>query len=513
MKVSKRTKTWIVAAVCTFCLGFGSSQATITDTVNYLPATVVFSDEVTYVNDGGLWPTLRNDGVARADSAVKGEDANVTVNRALAIVQTKEGYGLLDSKGAYVVQPAYKTVNSANRGHELVFSNPKDKDKGVGVKLDAPMIERQGYASDLYFPFKDESTKRYGFKNVNDQIVIAPKYKDVVVSFSEDRAFVKTEKGQIVGIDGTGSELFTVAADYVSPYNDGLAQIERQASGFNLFGGFGGLAIGGIFGGGDSGLGIGIGVGHGHSGYLGWGDYDDGFYGFGGVAVARDKVKRGYIDRDGRTVVDSKLDYVYPMMPFGTIIENDNQLAVVDKKGNFLIPFGDYTFEGINLSDSYIALKNKYTEKRGVLNYLTNKNVLPFIYDGIDFMNDSYIVATAADGKHVYKMEPTRKEMFSLSRGAKHTFYGSEGFAWVTGDSLLGDGFTGYKIIDKDGKVVFEAKDIKIQAVSNFADEFSAVKVGGKWGIMNVDGQWLVEPIYKDIQFIVPTGENIMIFR
>ena len=229
--------------------------------------------------------------------------------------------------------------------------------------------------------------------------------------------------------------------------------------------------------------------------------------------MARDKVKRGYIDRDGRTVVDSKLDYVYPMMPFGTIIENDNQLAVVDKKGNFLIPFGDYTFEGINLSDSYIALKNKYTEKRGVLNYLTNKNVLPFIYDGIDFMNDSYIVATAADGKHVYKMEPTRKEMFSLSRGAKHTFYGSEGFAWVTGDSLLGDGFTGYKIIDKDGKVVFEAKDIKIQAVSNFADEFSAVKVGGKWGIMNVEGQWLVEPIYKDIQFIVPTGENIMIFR
>ena len=50
-------------------------------------------------------------------------------------------------------------------------------------------------------------------------------------------------------------------------------------------------------------------------------------------------------------------------------------------------------FEGINLSDSYIALKNKHTEKRGVLNYLTNKNVLPFIYDGIDFMNDSYIVA------------------------------------------------------------------------------------------------------------------------
>lgn len=512
MKVSKRTKTWLVAAVCTFCLGYGQSEATISDSVTMLQPTVVLSDEVTYIDNGQLWPTLRNDGVARADSAVKGEDANAVVNRALAIVQTKDGYGLLNSKGEYMIEPKYKSVNSANRGHELVFSNPKDK-TAVGVKLDAPMIKRQGYASDLYFPFKDDSTKRYGFKNVNDQIVIAPKYKDVVASFSEDRAFVKTEKGQIVGIDGTGAELFTVAADYVSPYADGLAQTERQASGFNLFGALGGLAIGGIFGGGDSGIGIGIGVGHNHGGYFGLGHYDDDFFGFGGVEVVRDKVKRGYIDRDGRIVVDSKLDYVYPMMSFGTIIENDNQLAVVDKKGNFLIPFGDYSFESINTSDSYIALKNKNTEKRGVLNYLTNKNVLPFIYDGIDFMNDSYIVATTANDKRVYKMEPTRQEMFSLSKGAKHTFYGAEGFAWVTGDTLLGDGFKGYKIIDKTGKVVFEAKDIKIQDVSNFADEFSAVKVGGKWGIMTVTGQWLVEPTYKDLQFIVPTGEAVMMFR
>lgn len=152
MKVSKRTKTWLVAAVCTFCLGYGQSQATITDTVNYLPPTVVLSDEVTYAANGQLWPTLKHDGVAMADSAVKGDDANglKEINRAIAIVQTKEGYGLLDSKGEYVVQPAYKTVNSANRGHELVFSNPKDK-TAVGVKLDAPMIKRPGYASDLYF--------------------------------------------------------------------------------------------------------------------------------------------------------------------------------------------------------------------------------------------------------------------------------------------------------------------------------------------------------------------------
>ena len=144
---------------------------------------------------------------------------------------------------------------------------------------------------------------------------------------------------------------------------------------------------------------------------------------------------------------------------------------------------------------------------------MTNKIVLPFIFDGIDFMNDSYIVATTADNKRVYKMEPARTEIFSLSKGAKHTYYGAEGYAWVTGDSLLGDGFTGYKIIDKTGQVVYEAKDIKIQKVSNFIGDYTAVKVGGKWGIMTINGQWLVEPTYKDIQFIVPTGEAVMIFR
>lgn len=514
MKVSKRTKTWLTAAVCTFCLGYGQSEATITDKVNYLPPTVVLSDEVSYIDNGQVWPTLKNDGVAMADSAVKGEDANALkdINRAIAIVQTKDGYGLLNSKGVYVVQPAYKTVNSAKGGHELIFSNPKEK-TSIGVKLDGPTIHRESYVSDLYFPFKDESTKRYGFKNLDDQIVIAPQYKDVVASFSEDRAFVKNEKGQIVGIDGTGTELFTVAADYVSPYTDGLAEIERRASGFNLLGGLGGFAIGGIFGGGDSGLGIGIGIGNYHGGYFGLGHYDDDFFGFGGVEVVRDKVKRGYIDREGRIVVDSKMDHVYPMMSFGTIIENDNQLAVVNRNGQFLIPFGDYEFENLSIPDSYIALKNKNTEKRGVMNYMTNKEVLPFLYKSIDFMNDSYVVAEADDSKHVYRMEPARQEMFTLSKGAKYTHYGEEGVAWVVGDSLLGDGFTGYKIIDKNGQVLYEAKDIKIQDVSNFKSYYSAVKVEGKWGIMDTQGHWIVEPLYKNLSFLLLTGSAIVTVR
>ena len=53
----------------------------------------------------------------------------------------------------------------------------------------------------------------------------------------------------------------------------------------------------------------------------------------------------------------------------------------------------------------------------------------------------------------------------------------------------------------------------KFRKFLNFIGDYTAVKVGGKWGIMTINGQWLVEPTYKDIQFIVPTGEAVMIFR
>lgn len=566
MKSSKRSKAWLLAAVCTFCLGWGESQATITESVIYLPKTVVFSDEVEYINEQPLSSLENFKAVALTEGLVAPDESGrataedyKAVPTALAIVETKAGYGLIDNQGREVVPAQYKFVESANRGHELVFSNPVEKKKSkenkknkvnedterkngstneagssdkdqpessesteakryVGVRVLAPELTETRYESDVYLPFKDKKTKRYGFRTISEEIVIEPQYKDIYTDFSEDRAFVKNEKGKIVAIDSTGTQLFTVNADSVSPYHNGLAEIQRKASGFNLLGAIAGIAFGGFGGSHDTGIGIsfgsdgiGLGIGHGYG-------YDD-FWNhrhhhfFGGVTVVRDKVKRGYIDRDGRVVIDSKNDFVYPMMPFGTIIENDHKLAVVNRQGEFLIPFGDYELDSISLSDPYIALKNTMTEKRGVLNYNDNTEVLPFIYNSIDFMNDSYIVAESSDVKHVYKMEPQRQEMFTLSKGAKHSFFDAESYAWIVDDSLLGDGFTGYKIIDRLGQVVYEAKDVKIQDVSNFVSYYSAVRVDGKWGIMDTHGHWIVEPSYKNLRFVLPVGNATMTIR
>lgn len=524
MKLSKQSKTLLVAAVCSFCLGQGYSEAAITESANYLPNSILQNDDVTFVQEDAM-AVLPNNGISLEDSAVKGEDPAQlkSLNRVMAIVETKDGYGLIDTQGNTLIEPKYKRVVAREKGQAIVFNNPKAKDEGVvGIKLDNSIgiaDEPINYVSDTYIPYKDEKTKRYGFKTIHDDIVIAPQFKDVLTNFSEDRAFVKNNNGKHVAIDSTGAELFTVEADYVYPYKHGLAEIQRKASGFSLLGAIAGIALGGGFGGShDTGLGIsigsdgiGLGVGYGY-GYNDFWDYHHNHF-FSGVTVVRDKIKRGYIDCDGNIIIDSKLDHVYPMMPFGTIVENDKKLAVVDRQGKILIPYGDYELEKISLSDPYIALKDKTTSKRGVINYLTNTQVLPFLYEGVDFMNDSYVVATAADGKRVYKMEPMRKEMFRLSKDAKQGAFGAEGFAWVVGDALLGDGFTGYKIINREGQVVFTAKDIAIQDVSNFYTYYSAVRVNGKWGVMDTTGKWIVEPVYKDVNFVIPAGQNIMLMR
>ncbi|WP_298703958.1 WG repeat-containing protein [uncultured Veillonella sp.] len=567
MKSSKYSKVWLLAAICTFCLSSGESQAAITESLASLPRTVVLSDEVAYVNEQPLNSLENFKAVALTEGLVpaavnasgrgSAEDYQA-VPTALAIVESKSGYGLIDNQGHEVVPAQYKYVESTNKGQALVFSNPVEKKKAidkkdnkentdnkghkdtenksadmtkpregtttdakpyVGVRIMAPQANEAMYESDMYLPFKDKETKRYGFKTLNDEVVIAPQYKKVYTDFSEDRAFVKNAKGKMIGIDSKGTELFTVDADYVKPYHNGLAEIQRKVSGFNVLGALAGIALGGFGGSHDTGVGIsfgsdgiGIGIGHGYD-YDDFWDYSHHHHFYGAVNVVRDKVKRGYIDKSGKVIVDSKNDFVYPMMPFGTIIENDRQLAVVNRQGEILIPFGDYELERISLSDPYIALKNRNTEKRGVLNYNDNTEVLPFIYSSVDFMNDTYIVAEGADAKHVYKMEPQREEVFTLSKGAKHSYFGAEGYAWVVNDSLLGDGFTGYKIIDKLGQVVYEAKDVQVQDVSNFVSYYSAVRVDGKWGVMDTHGHWIVEPMYKNLRFLLPLGSQTMTIR
>ena len=65
-----------------------------------------------------------------------------------------------------------------------------------------------------------------------------------------------------------------------------------------------------------------------------------GGFGYNGIGLGGftyDGAKRGYIDRDGNIVIDSKNDKVWPMTWYGTVIKNDGKTGFVNRKGEYVI--------------------------------------------------------------------------------------------------------------------------------------------------------------------------------
>ena len=91
-----------------------------------------------------------------------------------------------------------------------------------------------------------------------------------------------------------------------------------------------------------------------------------------------DGVKRGYLDRVGNIVIDSKNDAVYPMTEFGTFVRNKGKLGFVNRKGQYLIAPGNYSLDDGLLDDvdGFVSLKNKENGKWGVFSMVDGIEVV-----------------------------------------------------------------------------------------------------------------------------------------
>lgn len=354
---SQKTTRWrrtVLALACVAAMGISTVGATVSEQYDVIPQGAESSfDGATYANSVkapafyGLTnkeqTTLAEQSGVASQSGAQPQVATEATTKedttpVLAVVKTKTGYGAIDDKGQFIVEPTYKTVQQGPKGQRLLFIS-KDKNAAptavYATYTPKATPAATVYPSDSYLPVKNDKTKLWGFENNDGQQVIAPQFKSVLTEFSQNRAFVKNQKGKIVAIDGTGQELFTVEADSVQPYRGGLAETQRKTGGFNFLGAVAGIAIG--LGGGD--WSIGIGTGNGPFFWDDWGPWYDGSHHYVyGVNLTRDGVKRGYIDLDGKVIANSKWDHVYPMQYFGTIVENDNQLGVINRKANLSSP-------------------------------------------------------------------------------------------------------------------------------------------------------------------------------
>lgn len=455
-----------------------------------------------FKGSAGAPPSLPGAGVTAESEARKAG--------ALAIVKSDQGYGVLSLDGSESIEATHKSVDLYGGR----YFNVKDKGQKEGTIVDvhgqdagATLATENAQAlatfledptidtnSDYYEAFYDKDKKRYGFRNIKGKEVLPPVYKEVLAVFSEGRAFVKTEDGDKVAIDATGKMLFSVKDyDSVSTYRNGLAEVQRRVHRFGV------------------GVGFGILLGDKHRFKHRDLFYED-YYDEGAIFTSYDGIKRGYIDLDGKVVVDSKLDKVYPMSTSGVVVEDKGKLAFLNRKGEAVIPYGDYEPSGMDEDAGYLGLKDKKTSKYGILSTFTGEEILPFNYDGISFTSHDIVVADKDKGQQFLQILAPRepKVLFTISEDADYSPFDDAGVMWVREDTFLKkkvDGviqpaYIGYKIVDISGQVLFEAKDVKIQKVTPFEFGLSTVKVDGKWGIMKADGTWLVEPKYKEITML-----------
>ena len=357
-----------------------------------------------------------------------------------------------------------KAVNKLGEGLTFGADNASGKQE-----LGSALTINKGDTSSGY---KGDNLETKYEKDANGNVIIQPQFKalsDVETKFSEDRAFVKSN-GKVVAIDGKGTVLFNAPSNEVYPYKNGLAEFRRKVSHFGL-GGILGL--------------VGMGYLYNHGGVY--------IEGLGGLVD--DGMKRGYIDRNGVVIIDSKNDYVYPMEEHGTLVRNEGKLGFMNRQGQYVIQPGNYEAGTIDMNNVLLTLKNKDTNKYGIFDMETGKQEVPFKYDTIEFVGEHEMSVTNDTNRYVVDMA-TGRVIYKGDKSINVKAFIGDTYTWVYNKE------GNYKILSLDGTVTETPVMKDISGTGSFSHGYSPVKIKGKWGIINSKGELVVQPTYDEITIL-----------
>ena len=344
----------------------------------------------------------------------------------LARYKEKGKWGLLGTDGTVLLPASYKKLSYAGQGVFLsVKGNKTAYIDKTGAAVTLPVPESES-GEPVFFQEKG----RYGIRDANGIVVSEPVYKEILTPFSEGIAFVRDGNGRRIAIDW-------------------------------------GLLAGAL---------VGSAV-------------NSGYYGGEIEPLTYDGVKRGYIDRTGRVVIDSRLDEVYPMTAWGTFIKDKGLLAFVGRDGRYIIEPGRYDV-GPGMMDDWngmVSLKDKETGRLGVFSLSDGKQILPFQYDAVDFLGADRIFLKRVERCFLLNQE-TGQAVHEWQEPVKFVPYLAESYAWCRKVKMT------YEIVDTEGQVIYTAPEGVVHEVSSFRHGVSAVRSGDVWGIMNSRGEWLIRP-------------------
>ncbi|MDU5282433.1 MAG: WG repeat-containing protein, partial [Dialister sp.] len=306
----------------------------------------------------------------------------------------------------------------------------------------------------------------YGFKNSDGSVLISPRYKDVLAPFSEGIAVVKTTNGENAGIDENGRVLFTTPFEDIRPFQYGVAEYRRNVNRFK----------------GSTFLGI-VAANSVNSKKI-----DE----YGAYSTVYHGIKRGFIDRNGEIIIDSKNDLVYPMTPYGAFVKNGGLTSFISPKGKVIIAPGRYDIEDVDTEDGYAVLEDDGLDKEGLFDLETGTQLMGFYHDEITLLGHGRAVIEKGKQQYLFDIENDRV-ITALPAGVDLMPFNDETVTWMYKKG------TYYGIIDEDGHILYEDTKDPLTRAGQFRHGLAPAKKGKKWGVIRPDGTWLVKPAYDDI--------------
>ena len=453
-------------------------------------------------------------GIKKILKADKNALASKNIEMAYYPVFTNGNWGVINTKGETVLEPAYAEmimipnkskpvfvctydVNYVDGSYKTKVVNEKNEELFTNYQ-NINTIQNHDENNNLWFEencLKVQSEGKYGLINLDGSLILPCEYDSIAPIAGIRNSLIIKKEGKL-GLANTNGKI-VVPAEYAevsaltNNYQNGYI-VKNAENKFGIIGSDGSTVLECTY----------AGIKH---------ATDNNMY----------VVNNGtwqVILKDGTAFLEGKVDNATEINGTNIVVNNGGKYGIYNIETDLKIPF-EYEFLTHAFDDKYIAKKQG---KYGVIN-LNNEVLVQFEYEGIKYNKQTdYLKARISDGNYAYisrnlEVKIKAGDETILNGGIKLVVNGEvKYYDFKLDERSNKDVYTAntlfikkengkYGFTDKNGKVVVECKYEDAREQNDYG--FSAIKQNGKWGAIDQYGNVVIAPLYtlkdeNEIDFI-----------
>lgn len=392
--------------------------------------------------------------------------------------------GVIDREGNWIIPPLYDDIGEFNKGFSIIIENGKKGviDKNGNVIIPSLYKDIRQYSH--HFNIKDDK-KKVGLADINGKIIIQPKYEDCWIR--EDGFIILKNKGKYGLADLNGKTILKPTLDSMPGESEDSKSLSKDS-----------LLASQLF--------------------EKVRDFSD------GMAAIKKNDLWGFIDLQNNLSIEPQFDEVFDFKNGFSVVNVSNHWGLIDKKGEWLVEpkFDEIKEFSEGVAPAKIFNPKERASKWGFIDEKAQFVIKPE-FDGLENFIDGFAKAKSkgkwglVDKKGNWIVPPKYQEIDILNY--------KNVYALVEEDGLLGFidrsgkvtvepkyecienfsdiGVARVKIKNKTGFVNYEGKENVPVQLTNIGVWYysSAVwgKINNKWGFVDTaNGRWIIEPIFED---------------